>query len=464
MRTMKKSYFIFSVFAMIVLIAGIIFGIGEIAIRHEELRFTSIINITVDCVCLFIGLPIFFNVTFNMKKAKSKRIFQNILVLTLLNLILDIFAWTVDGRKSLRMLNLIDNTMFYILGDLLVYLFYWYMKEEVKVSKTINLILTIINSTIFSIIILLCILNVGYNFFFSVDSDGVYHRESLQFLNLVYVSIVYITVIITLFIAKPKFRQLISYIIYMALPFIITVIQSLPDAYGISLMYAAIFLADVIVFVNVQVEIDKKLRLKEYEVMNQKALNILSQVRPQFIYKTLNSIYYLADTNPNKAKEAIDDFAKYLRKNLDASEDKGFIQLYQEIDYIKIYVKLESLHMEGKFDVSYDIAEPSILIPKLSVQPIVESAIRHFISVKRSEGHLNIRQYSDDLFNYIIVFNDGITFDEQSTLDTERNHIGVESVRYRLEYYSKATLEVKTEENEHTTCLIKIPKTKNNIN
>ncbi|MGN1060302.1 MAG: sensor histidine kinase, partial [Candidatus Coproplasma sp.] len=181
-----------------------------------------------------------------------------------------------------------------------------------------------------------------------------------------------------------------------------------------------------------------------------------SQIQPHFLFNTLSSIAELCVTDPDKAQEATVEFTEYLRGNLNAMNNPKPISFVAELEHVKNYLALEKMRFGEYLQVVYDIRDTGFLLPPLSVQPLVENAVKHGIGMKESGGTIKIITYSDEDNFYVIVSDDGVGFD--STQEIEKGHIGIENVRYRLSATCKATLEINGIPDEGTVCKITVPK------
>jgi sensor histidine kinase YesM len=95
----------------------------------------------------------------------------------------------------------------------------------------------------------------------------------------------------------------------------------------------------------------------------------------------------------------------------------------------------------------------------LTVQPIVENAVKHGTSKKVGVSSLYISTRETDVFYEIEIRDTGVGFDESIQLDDGRKHIGISNVRQRLETLCNGTLTIESTPGVGTTALIKIPKT-----
>ena len=112
-------------------------------------------------------------------------------------------------------------------------------------------------------------------------------------------------------------------------------------------------------------------------MMEQQVQIMLSQIRPHFLYNSLTVIQDLCRTDPEQAENATIQFAKYLRGNMDALQTNNLIHFTEELEHTKEYLTLEQMRFEEKLTVRYDILCEDFMLPPLTLEPIVENAVRH---------------------------------------------------------------------------------------
>lgn len=185
---------------------------------------------------------------------------------------------------------------------------------------------------------------------------------------------------------------------------------------------------------------------------------MISQIQPHFVYNTLNAIYYLCDKEPARAKEAIADFSDYLRTNLNFMDKKAYISFDQELDHVKKYLSLEKMRFEDELNIEYDIKCTTFRVPALSIQPLVENAVKHGICKRQDGGTVKI--YSKDALDHyeVGIIDDGVGFDMTQPLDDKRRHIGLSNTKARLSAMCNATVDIQSEIGVGTTVIIKLPK------
>ena len=201
-------------------------------------------------------------------------------------------------------------------------------------------------------------------------------------------------------------------------------------------------------------EIERELELANTSLM-------ISQIQPHFLYNALNTIKYLIKRDPKSAEKAVISFSRYLRGNMDSITKKEPIPFAEELEHTKNYCDIELLRFGDKLNIIYDTPVTSFSLPALSVQPIVENAIKHGVTKKPEGGTVTVTTSENEYYYLIKVQDDGVGFDVQnpdlSPSDTHA-HIGVNNVRERLTNMVNAEFIIESQIDVGTCVTIKIPK------
>ena len=183
---------------------------------------------------------------------------------------------------------------------------------------------------------------------------------------------------------------------------------------------------------------------------------MMSQIRPHFIYNTLGSIEQLCELDPQKAGELVHDFAKYLRGNFGELDNPRPILMSKEMEHVHHYINIENVRFPD-MTFSFEMRSVDFCLPALTVQPIVENAIKHGLMKLQKGGSIRVVSYETDTDYCISVEDDGVGFDTSKLLD-EKKHIGIRNIRDRLKVMVGGTLEIESTPGVGTKVLIKIPK------
>ena len=221
--------------------------------------------------------------------------------------------------------------------------------------------------------------------------------------------------------------------------------------------YITVMIVSSTVFYYIWLHIQFVYRHESDLLAQQKIQIALSQIKPHFIYNTLNAIQDI-DGMPEEAQNAIVDFSKYLRENLDFLTASNMIPFSKELEHVTKYVNLEKLRFQDKINVIFDIQASDFLIPSLSLQMIVENAIKHGITKKYEGGSVKVTSFEKDDKYFIIVEDDGVGFDVTKVIGD--NHLGFKNSRERLRHFVNGDLVIESEIDKGTKVTVVIPKPK----
>lgn len=194
------------------------------------------------------------------------------------------------------------------------------------------------------------------------------------------------------------------------------------------------------------------------ELEDNRTALMLSQLQPHFLYNILNVIYYLCGSRPQQAQEAVSTFSDYLRHNLESLSQQELIPFSRELDHIRTYLSLEQLRFGDELQVILDIHDDSFLLPVLSVQPLVENAVKHGIAKKRGGGVVKLASCVTPTGYRITVTDDGVGFHPDRYMDDGKRHIGLNNVRRLLRSRVNATLTVESAPGKGTCITVDIPR------
>jgi len=264
-----------------------------------------------------------------------------------------------------------------------------------------------------------------------------------------------------LLIAYNKFlsrRELLTLLSYAVLPIAAILIELF--LWRLTFINFSITLAVLIYYASIQSELSQQIKQKELELSKSKVAIMLSQIQPHFLYNALSAIAQLCDEDPVKAKKATLDFSAYLRSNMESLNDKGLIDVEKEIKHVKGYLDLEKSMYREALNVVYHIQARGFMLPPLSIQPIVENAVKHGIGQKEGGGTITISVSEAGNEFLVSVSDDGAGYDTDNPSEDKKTHIGINNVKQRLKEQCGGTLEISSEQGLGTTAVIRIPKTK----
>lgn len=333
-------------------------------------------------------------------------------------------------------------TTFYIFNNIEVFLLFLYMLSYVSFKDKNRKVLSVVNIIFFSAFVLLDFINIFTGIFFTA-SDGIYLRSNLMILAQGYEFIIFsIVIFVTAFNQFLGKGEKISFALYCILPYFAIVLQTIFKGYAIGYLSIIIAIEILFFFLNVK----KNIQLLEEQEKNKDAQIrvMMSQIQPHFVYNSLSSISTLITMDPIKAQSALDDFTEYLRHNISSLTETRLIPFEAELKHIQIYLSLEKLRFNDRIQVEYDIKTKNFNVPPLSIQPLVENAVKHGVLKKIEGGFILIKVY-ETFDSYVVeVRDDGVGFDLSKVDFTENEHFGINNIRTRLKNMHCGNLEIKS--------------------
>lgn len=207
---------------------------------------------------------------------------------------------------------------------------------------------------------------------------------------------------------------------------------------------------------NLIAELEKKKEEQRTLEIN----TLQAQINPHFLYNTLASIRFLIEMDmPEQAEESLVALVKLLRRTF--SDYRKLISVKEEIQAVENYLILMGNRYQDTFEWSIDIEEQVeiCLIPRISIQPLVENSISHGFSNKEEIGHIQILGKVEKKDVVISIIDDGIGGDCRKIQDRingkeegdrleQFNGIGVKNVHERLKLFFGEKYGLSVEETE----------------
>ena len=216
-------------------------------------------------------------------------------------------------------------------------------------------------------------------------------------------------------------------------------------------------LALLLMFMLFYWKMAKNLVENERELMQSQMSLAISQIQPHFLYNTLSTIAELCRKDSAMAEEVTNRFALYLRGNLEHMGDSFPVEFSKELKHVQTYLWIEKIRFQDELQVVYDIQTEDFIIPALTVQPLVENAVKHGMMGSENVCTITIRTKCVERGYQVIIEDDGCGFDPEQVKNDGRKHIGIESVRNRLRFMVGGILTVRSVIGKGTTVIIEIP-------
>ncbi len=262
--------------------------------------------------------------------------------------------------------------------------------------------------------------------------------EQKRWLILVYLFFTAISLIVC-FVAVIRRRKQLS-----KLQFILILVYLLAP---VSVMLLAM---ELMLFVDQ----GKRYVKQKEEIANQKVRLAVLQMRPHFIYNTMTSIYYLIEQDAAKAQKVTLNFTNYLRKNFTTIAKERTIPFTEELEHTKAYLSVEQVRFEGKLFMEFDTDYTDFRLPPLTLQPIVENAVKHGVDPDLDPLTIYIQTREVKNGVEITVADTGPGFGAK---DNDEPHIALGNIRERLEMMCKGKMEIAPRDGGGTVVKIYIP-------
>ena len=182
---------------------------------------------------------------------------------------------------------------------------------------------------------------------------------------------------------------------------------------------------------------------------------MMTQIQPHFLFNTLTAVRALCIKDPKAAVRTIGLFSAYLRQNLESLNQAELIPLAKELEHTRVYTDIEMIRFP-QLRIEYDIRDEACSVPALTVQPLVENAIRHGAR-SREEGIVKISACREEKAHLIVIADNGMGFDPDAVRSTGGTHIGISNVRERLAKLCGGTMEINSKPGEGTKIVLTIP-------
>ena len=205
-------------------------------------------------------------------------------------------------------------------------------------------------------------------------------------------------------------------------------------------------------------ETQESLYKSRIELERQRLKLLVVQMQPHFIFNALATIQSLCYTDSEAAADCIDVFGDYLRANINSISSEEPIDFEAELEHCEQFIKLEKASRDVDFIVVYDLKVRDFKVPPLTVQPIVENAIKYG-ALSRRDGSGMVKIVTEECGGMIVIsVADNGTGASMTTTQKEHHSVGLENTRRRLEIQCGGTPELEITENG-SAATIKLPKT-----
>ena len=421
----------------------------------------------------------------------------------------DAAAWGFRGSfgSMARKAVYISNFLVFLFSDILVWLYHGYVcswifqKNPEAKRKSLRVKAVCVICTI---AVILVVVSQFTHLYYYIDGQNYYHRNPAYYISLLLPVLAMVLDLSLLIqyrrnVTREILASLISYIVLPLAGAVVLIFY-----YGISFINIGISISVILMFFESMIEQgktvaaqerklamqerqlavqerilaqndlqlaqndlqlaqkDRDLARKERDLTESRITSMLSQIRNHFIFNTLGVISGYCKVDPEKADEAVTRFARYLRRNMHYLEERNMIPFETEVEQIEDYVALEQMRFEDLIEYGEDFQVTDFQLPPLTVQPLVENAIKHGLTKPGRKGCVCILTRRKNGNVVIEVVDDGVGFSPE---DLEKSgSLGIRNIRYRLEHMAGASLTIESHPGEGTKAVIRIPEPGKHMN
>lgn len=246
---------------------------------------------------------------------------------------------------------------------------------------------------------------------------------------------------------------------------IYVILNALEIKIGRAIIYAGIFLSISLHIFSLldYFAIEQRKKVKQYAIEKERMqiqLEVMrSQIKPHFLYNCLSVIRGLCINNPDRAYDALSNFSVYLRGNMDSLKSALPIPFEKELEHIENYLELEKLQFADRLSVIENYQAIDFKVPPLTIENLVENAVRHGIAMRPEGGTIYIASEETEDGYEIIVEDDGVGFDISKAIEKclEKKQSDILKVKEQIEMIG-GKLEIKSKLKEGTTAKVFVPK------
>ena len=277
-------------------------------------------------------------------------------------------------------------------------------------------------------------------------------------------SVISFIVIVTVLLKKwPRMKIFKGHVILIMAVFVVLFVAG-SQITEISIMsFMVIFLSVLLFFqyeiIKTRAVIKNQNRLEHTKarLAESRLTMMTAQIKPHYIYNSMNVIRELCYSDPELAAETISHFSGYLQGKIEAFSGNGLTSFEKELDLVNEYIAIEYADENKKFRVGYDLKCTGFDIPALTVQPLVENAVKHGIDRYSEKSFVCISSFEEEE-NIIITVTDNATAEKgDDSLFAAKRGTGLNNVAERLKLICRGSLDIDHDENG-TYAKIIIPK------
>lgn len=286
--------------------------------------------------------------------------------------------------------------------------------------------------------------------------DPIYYTKYAVVSNLNEVAAITLSLLIILFGKKKSYKHRILNAISILIVLIALAHDILYMTNRLREPEKELFYIGVVLSLSLQMIIQAQ-RIKIYfdNKVSAELLLLQAQIKPHFLYNTINTIISISRFDAERARNLLIDFSLYLRKGFNLKDSNQLVLLSDELELARAYIAIEKARFGKRLTVEFHIQEgmEALKVPMLILQPIIENAIIHGVLPKPEGGRVDISISREGRWLSFLVADNGQGIDQvspEALLEEKERGIGLSNINLRLRKLYKRGLEIKSEVNKGT--------------
>lgn len=422
---------------------------------------TSRIYVTLDLYTILVVI-ILLGICLSQRKQNKliNRYFLGWMVSHVLMLLCDICRWCLRGKIDAHAMFSFMYISEYILAHICFLHAHYYLTDLLIPDEQTRQRMRLAGWTVCGVMSVLWIASYYDRIFYTITYNSVNVNSNLYALAQVPVMLLLLCDVVAVYLSFQRHSGPRSVLLLGLTPVFPLVAFPLQSLWNVQILFISMTLSIMSCYAAISAEQSRLLSESRIQLAESRVAISMSQIQPHFLYNALGSISTLCDLDPAQARDATDHFAEYLRMNLESMERFSPIPFERELNHIHTYLWLETMRFGDKLRVTYDIRTTDFQIPALSVQPLVENAVKHGICAREQGGSILLSTQEQENDYIITVEDDGVGFDVYKEKQDGNLHMGIQNVRSRLNLMVGGTLSIDSRPDHGTTARITIPKTR----
>ncbi|MFJ6210213.1 ATP-binding protein [Lysinibacillus sp. NPDC092081] len=207
------------------------------------------------------------------------------------------------------------------------------------------------------------------------------------------------------------------------------------------------------------------------ERLRMEAAWLQAQIQPHFLFNTLNAIITLSEIDIERTSKLLEALSDFLRESFKFQNIDELVPMEDELNLVRSYLYIHKERFGERINVTWDVeVSTDVMIPSLTIQPLIENALKHGILPRENGGNIHLRIVNYDMYIEITVSDDGIGMDEATMerllvrkLETSTG-IGLLNTDLRLKQHYGEGLQINSKPNQGTAISFVVLKKKNQSN